>query len=182
VLKKPPSPLVLLGTVVLSVLKGAEASGTPLPRAIERALSRPQDEFEEGSPLLLVPPRIDPTWYLAQHRSHRSHSSHRSHYSGRSSHANHYSGSYSPGRSSDPVYDPAPAPPPTPPRPASVSLVAYPGGRIYVDGRLVGTDATGVLTLQPGAHQVRVENAFAGDTTTVINVTAGQTGVVRIEW
>lgn len=181
-LKKPPSPLVLLGTVVLAVFKGAEASGTPLPRAIERALSRPQDEPEESPPLLLVPPRLDPTLYLAQHRSHRSHRSHSSHYSGRSSHASHYSSSSSPGRSSDPVYDPAPVPPPAPPRPATVSLVAYPGGRIYVDGRLVGTDSTGVLTLQPGAHQVRVENAFAGDTTTTLTVTPGQTGVVRIEW
>ncbi|MFO0610840.1 MAG: PEGA domain-containing protein [Polyangiales bacterium] len=61
-------------------------------------------------------------------------------------------------------------------------MVAYPGGRIIVDGRVVGQDSTGVLTLTPGAHQVRVENAYAGDTTTTITLTEGQTGVVTIEW
>ena len=66
--------------------------------------------------------------------------------------------------------------------PARVTLVAYPGGRISVDGKLVGTDSTGVLVLQPGRHDVRIENRFVGDTEQQIDVAAGQTGIVLVKW
>ena len=38
--KGPQTPLVLLGTAVLSLLEAAEASGAPVPRALERGLRR----------------------------------------------------------------------------------------------------------------------------------------------
>ncbi|MEZ4301596.1 MAG: PEGA domain-containing protein [Polyangiaceae bacterium] len=78
--------------------------------------------------------------------------------------------------------EPAPAPPPPPPRPATVSLVAYPGGRIFVDGKLVGTDSTSTLILAAGRHEVRIENQFVGDTNMALTVSEGQTGTVVLEW
>jgi hypothetical protein len=63
-----------------------------------------------------------------------------------------------------------------------VTLVAYPGGRIFVDGKLVGTDSTGLLTLQPGSHDVRIENHFVGDTTQTVRVDEGQTGILVVQW
>lgn len=60
--------------------------------------------------------------------------------------------------------------------------MAYPGGRIFVDGKVVGQDSTATLTLQPGRHEVRVENRFVGDTNTSITVSEGQTGIVLIQW
>jgi hypothetical protein len=61
-------------------------------------------------------------------------------------------------------------------------LIAYPGGRIFVDGKLAGTDSTGLLTLQPGSHDVRIENQFVGTKTQTIYVSDGQTGTVVVEW
>ena len=63
-----------------------------------------------------------------------------------------------------------------------MSLVAYPGGRIFVDGKLVGTDSTNVLVLQPGGHEVRIENRFVGDTNQHIYVSEGQTGIIVVKW
>jgi archaellum component FlaG (FlaF/FlaG flagellin family) len=63
-----------------------------------------------------------------------------------------------------------------------VSLVALPGGSIFVDGKSVGQDETAVLTLKPGNHAVRVENRFLGDHEVEISISAGQSGTVKIEW
>jgi hypothetical protein len=63
-----------------------------------------------------------------------------------------------------------------------VSFVAYPGGRIFVDGQPVGHDTSGTLTLKPGSHTVRVENRFVGVETRTIDVSEGQTGVIEIDW
>jgi len=171
---KPPSPITLLGAAVLAILQGADASGTPIPRALERELRKPHEEREDEADLLLVPPRAEPPMLFAQHRSHRSHSSHSSHYSGSRSH---YSGSYAPA----PRYEPPPPPPP-PPRPAHVSLVVFPGGTIFVDGQRVGQDVTRVLRLSAGSHQVRVENRFVGTREVTVTVTEGQTGTVTVNW
>lgn len=138
-------------------------------------VKRPR-EGEEDDPLLLVPPRIEQPSLLLAHRSHSSHRSHRSH----SSHSSGgYRGGGSYGGDDSPPAVAAPAPPP---KPARVTLVAYPGGRISVDGKLVGTDSTGVLVLQPGRHDVRIENRFVGDTEQQIDVAAGQTGIVLVKW
>lgn len=182
--KGPPSPLVLLGTILLGVVEAAEASGNALPKALDRGLRRPSDERDEDGDLLLTPPDASEMAFLGQHRSHRSHSSHASSSTGRS----HFSGSYPPPRRdrwSNSSWTPAPdepPPAPRPPRPAHVSLVAYPGGQIFLDGRPVGHDSTRTLTLQPGTHQVRVENAYVGTSTTTITILEGQTGVVTIAW
>jgi hypothetical protein len=60
--------------------------------------------------------------------------------------------------------------------------VAYPGGRIFVDGKLVGTDSTATLTLSPGHHAVRIDNHFVGDTNMSIYLSDGQTGIVVLKW
>ncbi|MEO7328206.1 MAG: PEGA domain-containing protein [Minicystis sp.] len=60
--------------------------------------------------------------------------------------------------------------------------MAYPGGRIFVDGKLAGQDSTSTLTLEPGSYNVRVENRFVGDTTQKVVVEAGQVGVVLLVW
>ena len=74
-----------------------------------------------------------------------------------------------------------PAPKPAP-RPASVSFVAFPGGRILVDGKVIGQDVTSAVRLAPGKHVVRVENRFLGSTTIEVELTEGQTGDIKIEW
>jgi hypothetical protein len=51
-----------------------------------------------------------------------------------------------------------------------------------VDGKLVGSDATGPLTLQPGRYAVRVQNRFVGEATQTIDVSDGQSGVVVVKW
>jgi len=76
----------------------------------------------------------------------------------------------------------APEPPPPPPKPARVSFVAFPGGRITVDGAAAGSDATALLSLKPGKHYIRIENRFLGEHTTTVEVTEGQTGTLTIEW
>lgn len=77
---------------------------------------------------------------------------------------------------------PAPTPRPVPPKPARVSIVAYPGGRITLDGKIVGRDASGTLVLKPGSYAISVENRFLGTHTATIDITAGQLGVVPIKW
>ena len=112
---------------------------------------------------------------LLAHRSHSSHSSHRSH-------SSHSSGGYV-GRGSVGTDEPAPAPPPAPPpTPARVSIMAYPGGRIFVGGKLVGVDSTSTLTLPPGNYTIRVENRFVGDTNQQVSIAEGQTGIVLVQW
>jgi hypothetical protein len=63
-----------------------------------------------------------------------------------------------------------------------VSFVAFPGGRIFVDDKPVGTDATGQLRLPPGTYKIRVENRYLGNTTVEVELTEAQTGAVRVEW
>jgi hypothetical protein len=167
-----------LRNALLAVLGGAAASGLLATDAAARVLAR---EDKEAAPLLLAPSQWDASELLAHgsHRSHRSHSSHRSHASGSS----HYSGgrSYYPSSGGGSSYTP-PAPKPVPPKPAKVSLVALPGGSIFVDGKSVGEDETDVLTLKAGDHVVRVENRFLGDHEVPISLSAGQSGTVKIEW
>lgn len=183
---RPPSPLILLGTAVLTVLEGATAAGAPLPTAIARTLRKPDDRDEsdkDPSALLLVPPHRDQDALFAAHRSHSSHSSHSSHYSGSGGGGSHRSGGYDTGYAA-----PAPEPPPPPPppprrlRPANVSFVAFPGGTIFVDDREVGRDTTRPVRLTVGRHRVRIENRFLGTGTRYVDVTEGQTGVIMIEW
>ncbi|WP_437819566.1 PEGA domain-containing protein [Sorangium sp. So ce1078] len=169
----PRSPLVALGTAVMAIIQGAMSSNTLVPSALAQAPRRPDDDVDGEDPLLLTAPGIEQPMYLA-HRSHRSHQSHRSH-------SSHYSGGYKSGWRGS-YEEPAPEPPPPPPKPAAVSLVAYPGGRIFVDGKLVGTDSTATLILTPGTHEVRVENQFVGDTNTSISVSEGQTGMIVVQW
>jgi hypothetical protein len=61
-------------------------------------------------------------------------------------------------------------------------LVAYPGGHLFVDGNLVGRDATSTMTLQPGTHTIRVVNRFLGSETRTIDIGEGATGVLEIKW
>ncbi|RJS15369.1 hypothetical protein DRW03_33555 [Corallococcus sp. H22C18031201] len=63
-----------------------------------------------------------------------------------------------------------------------MSFIAYPGGRIFVDEKPAGVDVTGVMRLSAGKHRVRVENPFLGSTTVEVELVAGQTGQVSIEW
>ena len=71
---------------------------------------------------------------------------------------------------------------PVAPKRAKVSLVALPGGSIFLDGKPVGDDETAVLTLKPGNYLVRVENRFIGNYETVVAISEGQAGVVKVEW
>jgi hypothetical protein len=72
--------------------------------------------------------------------------------------------------------------PPPPPKPARVSFIAYPGGRITVAGKPIGHDATGNVVLPPGVYEIVVENQFLGTRTSTVELTAGQTGVITIKW
>jgi len=173
---KHPS-LLSVGAAIMALLGGAAPSGL-VAHAAELQLAESQmrrrDDEEDNEELLLAIPPDSAQVVLAGHRSHRSHSSHRSHYSGSS--RSHYSG----GGGS---YVPAPAPvvPPAP-KPALVSFVAYPGGRIFVDGKAEGEDVTGQLRLAAGKHTVRVENRFLGSTEVEVELSEGQTGEIRIDW
>jgi hypothetical protein len=60
--------------------------------------------------------------------------------------------------------------------------MAYPGGRIFVGGKLVGVDATGTLTLPPGDYSIRIENRFVGDTNQQVSISEGQTGIILVQW
>lgn len=70
----------------------------------------------------------------------------------------------------------------TAPKPARVSFVAYPGGRIYVNDTLVGTDTTPTMTLRPDSYTVRIDNRFLGTQAIAVELTEGQIGVVLLEW
>jgi hypothetical protein len=182
--------LLSLSAALLAVLSGAAPSGLLASdaeaRLIQVAIKRREDE-EDSKELLLTAPRSEAHMLLAGHSSHRSHSSH-------ASHSSHYSGSGSgyrrggdyaaPAYVPTPAYVPAPAPPPKPrpPKPAVVSFVAFPGGRIFVDDKPVGTDTTGQLRLPPGTYKVRVENRHLGNTTVKVELIEAQTGTVRVEW
>ena len=171
--------VISLGTALLAALSGAGASGLLVSDAAAR-IGRRGDDDGDPAPLLLEAPGTPPGALLA----HASHSSHRSH----SSHSSHYSGGGGGSSRSEytPVYtpDPAPAPvrPPPPPKPARVSFVAFPGGRIFIDEHDRGTDATGLLTLKAGTHEVRVKNRFLGEYRGTIELGDGQTGTVTITW
>ncbi|SET78094.1 hypothetical protein [Stigmatella erecta] len=186
--------LALIGGAAPSglLVSGAETSGDPFRR---------KEEEDSHHEVLLVEPAGGPPVLLAGHRSHRSHSSHRSHYSGSGGSRRVYVPTYvppAPSRSS------TPSPPPdrsdetstdsesTPsqraeapsrvPRPARVSFVAFPGGRIFVDDKPVGQDVTAPLELPAGTHAVRVENRFVGQVTVEVELLEGQTGEVMLEW
>ncbi|MFL5356135.1 hypothetical protein [Archangium sp.] len=182
---KPPG-ILSVSASILALLAGAASSGLLVPSAeaqITQPVLRRRDEEEDTQELLLAVPPDGAQVILASHRSHRSHSSHSSHYSGHSSHSSHYSGGgssgYSGGGSSG--YS-EPYVPPSPPKPATVSFVAYPGGRISVDGKPVGEDTTGRLNLAAGKHVVHVENRFLGSTTVEVELSEGQTGELKLEW
>jgi hypothetical protein len=144
-----------------------------------------RDEDDAPPPLLVAPSNAAPRVLLAGHSSHSSHASH-------SSHSSHYSGgggswSSSPSsHSGDSGYVPEPPPhrepPPPPPKPARVAFIAYPGGAIFLDGKRLGQDVTDTLTLPAGSYQVRIVNRFVGETTTTIELSDGQTGVIPIHW
>jgi His-Xaa-Ser repeat protein HxsA len=171
--------LLSLGAALLAVLGGAAPSGLLASDAQARVIEatvRRREEEEDSQELLLAAPRAEAHMLLAGHSSHRSHSSH-------ASHASHYSGSGSGYRSGGDYGAPTPAPAYVPPpKPAHVSFVAFPGGRIFVDGKPVGTDATGQLRLAPGTHKVRVENKYLGNTTVDVELAEGQTGPLRVDW
>jgi len=189
-LASPGSFLLPLTAAILALLGVAAPSGMLASNAAEllRPLARPRDDESDGEePLLLIAPR-DEGLGLGN-LGHKSHSSHRSH-SSHASHASHYSGAgaspgpgpYVPSPTPQPAPQPTYTPPPEPPKPAVVSFIAYPGGRILVDGQVMGRDSTGNLTLKPGKHEVTIENRFLGNTTMTVELTAGQTGVVQLEW
>lgn len=177
---KPPR-LLSVSAALMGLLGGAAPSGLLIP-GVEIQVAQPtwrkrENEDTREELLLVVPPDTGQI-LLAGHRSHRSHSSHRSHYSGSRSSG---SGSYyvpTPSSETDPVY----VAPPPPPKPASVSFVVYPGGRIFVDGKAAGQDITATMRLAAGKHVVRVENRFLGSTTIEVDLIEGQTGDVKIEW
>lgn len=180
--------IIPLSSAILAALSGAGPSGLLVSDA-RAQVSRREDE-EAPPPLLVVRSNDASPILLAGHRSHRSHSSHRSHYSGHGSHASHrshYSGSSGGGGGGTYVPEPAPVrveppPKPKPPKPARVSFAAFPGGKIYVDGKLVGTDATGTLTLKPGTYAIKVVNQFLGEHSTNVSLGDGQAGTVTIKW
>lgn len=155
-------------------MASVEASASPIGIMALRAVRRSDEEGEQGD-LLLVPPELEG---MLSQRGHRSHASHRSHQSGRG----HYSGSthFSGGGGYAPA-DPEPAPPPRP-RPARVTIIALPGGTIFVDNLEVGVDRSRTLTLMPGSHQVRVVNRFAGTHTATVEIADGQRGEVVVRW
>ena len=166
------SLLLPMGAAILALLGGAARSGMLIPDAAASVIKRREEEDRTHPPLLLNPSDDDVGDGLIGHRSHRSHSSHRSHYSGSS-------GGYVPDYAAP---TPAPAPPPPPPKPAVVSLVVFPGGRVFVDGKLAGVDATPLMALKPGAHTIRIENRFLGSGEVNVVLDEGQTGVVNVDW
>lgn len=177
--------LVPLSSALLAALSGASASGLLISDAAAQ-VGRRQDEEHAPAPLLLALADSEPV-LVAGHSSHSSHSSHYSGNSGHSSHASHYSGSrggggYDTASESTPAPVARPEPPPPPPKPARVSFAAFPGGKIFVDGKPVGTDATGTLVLKPGSYVVKISNRFLGEHSTTVELTDGQSGVISLEW
>lgn len=176
--------LLSISAALLGVVGEAASTGMLVPNADAQVLQPPakrREEEQDQTSLLAIPSRDEHPMMLAAHRSHRSHSSHRSHYSGSGGGRSYgYGGvdtSDSGSASPTTVVRPAPKP-----KPATVSFVAYPGGRIYVDEKAVGIDESRPMTLPAGEHTVRIENRFVGDTTVVVSLSAGQTGIVEIKW
>jgi hypothetical protein len=173
-------PLLLpLGAALLAMFGSAAQSGLLVPNAEASFTKKRENEDGDEPPLLLTPADEAVGDALIGHRSHSSHRSH-------ASHASHYSGSsgrYPSGDSDDgggnqPAYEP----PPPPPKPAVVSFVALPGGRIFIDGKLVGMDSTPPMALKAGGHKIVVENRFLDPAVVYVELTEGQTGVVNVEW
>jgi len=174
--------LIPLSAAIVATLSGAAGSGLLIPQAAAQVARRPDEEDQADQPLILTLPQAPPPELLA-HRSHSSHSSHRSHSSGSGGGWGGGGGSGGGGYAADPTPAPAPyVPPPPPPKPATVSFVAFPGGRISIDGVVMGTDATGTLSLKPQGHEVRIENRFLGEHKATLYLSDGQTGVVTVEW
>lgn len=183
----PRSPrLMSLGAALAAVIAAASSSDLLSRSAAAQVGRRPDDEEDPGVRSLLLAPPAEAPIYLAHesHRSHSSHQSHSSHYSGSGGGAGGGGYAPTPGQAPAVAEPPKPAwpPPPPPPKPGMVSFAAYPGGRIFVDGRLVGRDVTGVMALQPGNYTIRVENRFLGTETQTISVYDGQTGTIEIKW
>ena len=170
--------LLPLSSALLTALGGAAASGMLSPDAAAQISARRDDD--ERPPLLVALSDRQPgTRHARGHGSHRSHSSHRSHYSGAGGGGNSGGDTYV---APAPAPEPPPPPPPPPPKPARVSFVAYPGGQISIDGRVVGRDVTEVMSLKAGTHEVTVENRFIGTHKKTIQVADGETGTITIEW
>ena len=201
--------LVPLSTAILALLGGIPpigvANSAPSAPSLQ-LVARAREEENEPPTLLLVPAQAGDLILTAGHRSHRSHSSHRSHYSHRSGHASHYSATirYRPSttpsrparrrggsgggkttrkrRGTENTSKRVTVPRPSAPKPARVSFLAYPGGTVYVDGKKVGRDFTSVLKLKTGMYTVVVKNKYLGETTKVVEVKEGQTGVIVVKW
>ncbi|HEX7841331.1 MAG TPA: hypothetical protein VF469_27825 [Kofleriaceae bacterium] len=160
-----------LSSAVLATLGSAAGSGLLASDAAAQVAAR-RDDDDSPPPLLVAPANAANPILLAGHRSHQSHQSHHS--------------SSGVGRSRSPAENGAPddpdSPPPPRPKPAQVVLVAYPGGKIFVDDKPAGQDQTTTLTLEPGSHKVRVVNRFLGEITTTVEVGEGQTGSIPIHW
>lgn len=159
-----------MSSAVLATLGSAAGSGLLASDAAAQVAARRDDDDSPG-PLLVAPANAANPILLASHRSHQSHHS-----------------SSGVGRSRPLAGDEAPddtdsqPPPPPKPKPAQVVVVAYPGGKIFVNDKQVGQDQTATLTLEPGSHKVRVVNRFLGEVTTTIEVGEGQTGSIPIHW
>ncbi|MGN6108234.1 MAG: hypothetical protein ACTHU0_24215 [Kofleriaceae bacterium] len=165
----------------MAALGGAAGSGLLASDAAAQVKRR--DDEDSPPPLLIAQASANGPILLAGHRSHRSHSSHRSHYSSRGGggYRGSYSGSWG---SSTSTYTPPVVreKPPLPPKPARVSFVAFPGGKILIDGKPIGRDATGTLVLKPGTYVIRVENRFLGHHSESVDIDEGQTGAIEINW
>lgn len=194
-----------LRAAILAVLGTAAGSGLLAADAAAKVLN-PREDDDTGPPLLLAPPQLDPSELLAHssHRSHQSHRSHRSHSSGHGSHNSHNShyssapsggsasggwsgdsssgGSLSGGSSSGGSSTGGSSGHPSKPKPGKVSIVALPGGSIFVDGKRVGSDETKTLTLSAGVHQIKIENRFLGDHEESLVVEPGDSRQVTIKW
>ncbi len=77
-------------------------------------------------------------------------------------------------------------PKPRPQKPGKlplVSVVAFPGGEILIDGVGVGLDATPPLKVKPGKHEVKVRNRFLGENAETFDVKdEGKTAVITVVW
>jgi hypothetical protein len=160
-----------LSSAIVAALGSAAGSGLLASDAAAQVAAR-RDEDDAPPPLLVVPANADARVLLAGHRSHQSHQSHHS-----SS-----SGGWPSRGSVDPDEPAAQPPPPPPPKPARVVIVAYPGGKIFIDDKPVGQDQTATLSLAPGSHTVRIINRFLGEITTTIELEEGQTGSIPVRW
>lgn len=174
--------LIPLSSAILAALGGAAGSGLLVSDAAAQ-LARREDE-DAPPPLLIAQASQKAPVLLAGHRSHRSHSSHRSHRSHYSSSGGGYGGGGGGGGDSTSTYTPPVVrePPPPPPKPARVSFAAYPGGRIFIDNKPIGSDVTGTLILKPGRYTIRIENRFVGTYSEEISLSDGQTGRIEIAW